>query len=85
MLEPLLAYDDEHGAALVPTLRVWLEHDGHAERAAAVLGVHRHTLRARIQQCARLLGRDLDEFAARADVWAALLALDAPVRAAASR
>jgi PucR family transcriptional regulator, purine catabolism regulatory protein len=80
MLAPLLRHDEEHGGALVPSLRVWLEHDGHAEEAATLLGVHRHTLRARIQTCARLLGRDLDAFPARADVWAALLALDPAVR-----
>jgi purine catabolism regulator len=82
MLGPLLRHDAEHGGALVPSLRVWLEHDGHAEEAAALLGVHRHTLRSRIQTCARLLGRDLDSFPARADVWAALLALDPAVRPA---
>jgi purine catabolism regulator len=81
MLAPLLEHDEEHGGSLVPSLRVWLEHDGHAEEAAALLGVHRHTLRARIQTCARLLGRDLDSFPARADVWAALLALEPAVRA----
>lgn len=80
-LAPLLQHDAEHGGSLVRTLRVWLEHDGHAEEAAALLGVHRHTLRARIQTCARLLGRDLDAFPARADAWAALLALDPAVRA----
>lgn len=76
MLGPLLEHDAKHGGVLVPSLRTWLEHDGHAEEAAALLGVHRHTLRSRIQTCARLLRRDLDAFPARADVWAALLALD---------
>jgi purine catabolism regulator len=82
MLAPLLRHDAEHGGSLVPSLRTWLEHDGHAEEAAALLGVHRHTLRSRIQTCARLLGRDLDAFPARADVWAALLALEPSVRTA---
>ena len=36
--------------------------------------MHRHTLRARIAQSERLLGRDLGSFQARAEVWAALLA-----------
>ena len=40
--------------------------------AATALGVHRHTVRARIGLAQTLLGTDLASFAARADLWAAL-------------
>ncbi|WP_431247923.1 helix-turn-helix domain-containing protein [Leifsonia xyli] len=36
--------------------------------------MHRHTLRARVADAERLLGRDLSSFAARADLYAALRA-----------
>lgn len=74
-LAPLLAKDAADGGALVESLRVWLEENGQVERAAGRLGVHRHTMRARIAECERVLGYDLGSFHARADLWAALLAL----------
>ena len=41
------------------------------------LGVHRHTVRTRLALAERLLGRDLGAFSTRAELWAALHALDA--------
>ncbi|GLI26799.1 PucR family transcriptional regulator [Agromyces rhizosphaerae] len=76
-LDPLVAHDAAEGTALVATLRTWLERNGHFDAAARALGVHRHTVRARIQHAERLLGRDLSTFHARADLWAALLAAGA--------
>lgn len=59
-----------------PALRaagsVWLEHNCSWDRAATQLGVHRHTLRSRIDTIGRRLGMNLDGFAARAELWAAL-------------
>ncbi|WP_394554408.1 PucR family transcriptional regulator ligand-binding domain-containing protein [Agromyces sp. MMS24-JH15] len=75
-LAPLTEHDAVHGSELVPTVRAWLEHGGGFDRAAQHLGVHRHTVRARIATAERLLGRDLSEFHAKADLWAALLAVD---------
>ncbi|MFC6930362.1 helix-turn-helix domain-containing protein [Actinomadura yumaensis] len=46
--------------------------NGQGEAAARALGVHRHTLRARMRKAARLLGRDLDDPAVRAELWIAL-------------
>lgn len=79
VLAPLRAHDAAHPAApnqtgLVETLRAWLIANGEYEAAARALGVHRHTLRARVATAERLLGRDLAPFAARAELWAALLA-----------
>ncbi|MFJ4046480.1 PucR family transcriptional regulator ligand-binding domain-containing protein [Microbacterium sp. NPDC089987] len=73
-LAPLRAHDATTGADLERTLRVWLEHDTRSEQTAAALGIHRHTLRARIAQAASLLGADLGSFPARAELWATLRA-----------
>ena len=59
---------------LESTLRVWLEHDARFEQAALALGIHRHTLRTRVAQAARLLGLDLSSFPDRAELWALLQA-----------
>ncbi|TFD62736.1 PucR family transcriptional regulator [Cryobacterium suzukii] len=75
-LAPVMAHDRAHSTELLLTLRVWLLCNGHFGEAAAQLGVHRHTVRTRIQQAEQLLARDLGSFPARADVWAALLATD---------
>ncbi|MFC6714687.1 helix-turn-helix domain-containing protein [Branchiibius cervicis] len=65
LLAPL---DDES----LTTLRIWLEHNGSWDPTAKALGVHRHTVRARIDAAGVLLGMDLNTFAARAEVWNAL-------------
>ncbi|WP_144761440.1 PucR family transcriptional regulator [Curtobacterium sp. 9128] len=74
-LAPVVEHDARTGAQLTATLRTWLEQDCEYDRAARVLGVHRHTVRARIEHAARILDRDLARFATRADVWAAFSAL----------
>ncbi|KAA9107683.1 PucR family transcriptional regulator [Microbacterium rhizomatis] len=74
-LAPLREHDAAHGTALIDTLRAWLDADGSHEASARALGVHRHTVRARIGLAERVLGRDLGTFAARAELWAALRAL----------
>ena len=71
-LAPLREHDAGEGTALVETVRVWLEQDARIDAAATSLGVHRHTVRARIGLAQRLLDTDLASFAARADLWAAL-------------
>ena len=74
-LEPLVEHDESQGTALVETMRAWLDADGSHEASARALGVHRHTVRARIGLAERVLGRDLGTFAARAELWAALQAV----------
>lgn len=59
-------------AGLRRTLEVWLEHNGAWDPAAKALGIHRHTLRARVDAAAVQLGMDLDTFAARSELWGAL-------------
>lgn len=71
-LAALRTHDSRHGTALEATLVAWLDHDGSNEAAARALGVHRHTVRARLALAQRLLGRDLATFADRAAVYTAL-------------
>lgn len=75
LLQPVLRVDREEGAALVDSLRGWLEANGQWDPAARRLGIHRHTLRNRITRIEQLLGRPLDTFAARAELWLALHSL----------
>ncbi|MFG6403811.1 PucR family transcriptional regulator [Microbacterium sp. P04] len=72
VLEPLTGHDAAHGSDLVATARSWLENDTRLDATAVALGVHRHTVRARIAQVERILGVDLTAFPARAELWAAL-------------
>lgn len=71
---PLVAHDATHGTELAPSLRVYLDAHGQWEAAAASLGVHRHTLRARIEKVRELLGVDLDSARVRAELLLAMLA-----------
>lgn len=72
LLGPLQRHDADHGSALVESLREWLGRHGAWDAAAANLGVHRHTLRARIRKAEALLGRSLDSPGLRAELWFAL-------------
>ncbi|WP_416888195.1 PucR family transcriptional regulator ligand-binding domain-containing protein [Microbacterium sp.] len=74
-LRRLREHDLDHGAALEETLRTWLAQDAQLDAAARVLGVHRHTVRARVHQAEQLLDSDLSSFPARAQLWAAFAAL----------
>lgn len=80
ILRPVLDRDAAGGSTLLESLRVWLAHNGQFEGAAHQLGVHRHTLRARIAQVEELLGRDLSSFQVRAELWAAILATGDDIR-----
>ncbi|MEU2577323.1 PucR family transcriptional regulator ligand-binding domain-containing protein [Streptomyces anulatus] len=59
-------------APLADTLRSWLSLHGSWDRTAVALGVHRNTVRQRIERCAELLGADLDDMDVRAELWFAL-------------
>lgn len=56
------------------TLRTHLAHLGRIRPTAQALGIHRNTLRARLDRIAALLGRDLDDPDVRAELWLALRA-----------
>ena len=78
LLEPLRRHDEKQSDAIEASLRVWLAHHGQTSPAALELGVHRHTLTARMRTAAELLRMDLDSPDARAELWAALRLLAPP-------
>jgi purine catabolism regulator len=57
-LGPLARYDAEHGTALVPTLRAYVQADYNANKTARQLYVHANTLAYRLRTIRRLLGGD---------------------------
>ena len=75
VLAPLLEFDTTTGAALVETLRAYLEEDGSVVRVAERLFVHRNTVRYRLEQIERLTGRRLATTADRVQLWLALHAV----------
>lgn len=70
LLDRLVDRPDSH--ELVSAARTWLECNGAWESAAKQLGIHRHTLRARVDLLGEILGLDLEVFADRVELWAAL-------------
>ncbi|WP_026181276.1 PucR family transcriptional regulator [Demetria terragena] len=71
-LQPLDDYAAASGVDLRMSLTTWLKHHGHFGPAAQELGIHRHTLRQRINRAAQLLDRDLEDIETRFDLWFAL-------------
>ncbi|WP_033289175.1 PucR family transcriptional regulator [Amycolatopsis jejuensis] len=62
------------GTDLVASLQAFLEHHGQWEAASAALGVHRHTLRSRMERIEGLLGVDLGSAQVRAELLLSLTA-----------
>jgi purine catabolism regulator len=63
---------DPRGPVLLHTAVTWLEANGHWDNAAAALGLHRHTVRQRVDRAFELLGMDLTRPDDRFEVWLAL-------------
>lgn len=62
------------GDAVLATLHVWLVENRSIEATADRMGVHRHTVRNRIQKAAQLTGHDLDGIDTQTELWLALKA-----------
>jgi len=73
VLGPIAA--SREGAQQLRCARVWLEHNGQWDPAARELGLHRHSLKARIVKLESALGFSLEGFAGRAQLWALLQAM----------
>lgn len=54
-------YDERHGTELLGTLQVYLDHCKDMNASAAVLRVHKNTVRYRIAKCLELLDTDLED------------------------
>lgn len=71
VLSPLDAVDQKQGTELARTLAVYLDHTSNIEAAAQELGIHRHTMRARLRRIGELTGRSLSESADLLELWLA--------------
>lgn len=67
---------EEADSKLLVTLRAWIDACGMTDSAAAAIGVHRHTMRNRMQRIARITGRSLDSSRDRGELWLAFEARD---------
>jgi PucR family transcriptional regulator, purine catabolism regulatory protein len=72
VLGPIEQAEGDYGEELVRSLDVFIEHNGHWERAANSLYCHRHTLRYRIRRIEQLTGRDFSNARDRIEFWLAL-------------
>lgn len=70
-IETLLAYDDS-GNRLLETLEVFLLEHGNRERASKRLGIHRNTLRQRVERIREVSEIDLDDEDSHFDLAIAL-------------
>ena len=74
---PLLAYDTEHGTALVTVLRAFLEAGRNKSTAAAAAHLSRPALYEGLHRIERVLGVDLDSVDSCLSLHVALVARDA--------
>ena len=72
LLGPLLAYDDQHRAELLLTLREFLACSGSWNACAVRMYVHVNTVRYRIRRIEELTGRDLSRLDDQVDFFLAL-------------
>ena len=72
LLGPLLAYDDQHRAELLPTLREFLACSGSWNACAVRMYVHVNTVRYRIRRIEELTGRNLSRLDDQVDFFLAL-------------
>lgn len=71
LIEPLARYDDDEQSQLLPTVTAWLANNCVWDLTARQLGVHRHTLRNRIDAAGGILGLNLDGLRDRLELFAA--------------
>jgi PucR family transcriptional regulator, purine catabolism regulatory protein len=64
--------EGDYGEELLRSLDVFIEHNGHWEKAAKALYCHRHTLRYRVRRVEELTGRDFSNARDRIEFWLAL-------------
>jgi purine catabolism regulator len=72
VLGPVEQGEGEYGEELLRSLDVFIENNGHWEKAANALYCHRHTLRYRMRRVEQLTGRDLSSARDRIEFWLAL-------------
>ncbi|MDQ0680441.1 purine catabolism regulator [Arthrobacter pascens] len=76
LLQPLIAHDEAEETELLATVREWFANNCVWDKTARRLGVHRHTLRNRIDAAGRILGLNLDGMRDRLELFAAVQFLE---------
>ena len=76
LLQPLMEYDAAENTELLATVQEWLANNCVWDKTARLLGVHRHTLRNRIDAAGRILGLNLDGMRDRLELYAAVQFLE---------
>lgn len=69
-------YDEEHGTQLLETLSSYMRHNGNISEVAALLHVHKHTVRYRLRRVAELTGLDVTRFEDAAQLYLAVRATE---------
>lgn len=72
LIEPLANHDKAEQTQLLPTVSAWLANNCVWDRTARQLGIHRHTLRNRIDAAGTVLGLNLDILRDRLELFAAV-------------
>jgi PucR family transcriptional regulator, purine catabolism regulatory protein len=72
VLGPVEHGEGDYGEELLRSIDVFIEHNGHWEKAASALFCHRHTLRYRVRRVEQLTGRDFSSARDRIEFWLAL-------------
>nr|WP_243736159.1 PucR family transcriptional regulator [Leucobacter luti] len=72
VLAPIDAVDSATGSDLFATIQVYVSSLGNHAATADALGVHRHTVRARLARVTQLLGRDLTRPENFLELWMAV-------------
>lgn len=78
LIEPLAKHDEAEQTQLLPTVSAWLRNNCVWDRTARQLGIHRHTLRNRIDAAGTVLGLNLDGLRDRLELFAAVQFLEEP-------
>lgn len=71
-LTPLTSYDATHHSDLLRTADVYFSADGNVARTATLLGVHRNTVRQRLDRIGELMGQDWNRMPRKLDLQLAL-------------
>lgn len=72
LVAPLAKHDESEQTQLLPTVSAWLRNNCVWDRTARELGIHRHTLRNRIDAAGAVLGLNLDSLRDRLELFAAV-------------
>ncbi len=72
-LGPVLNYDTEHNANLLPTLRAYLVSNGNITKTSQKIFVHRNTLLYRLNQIQEMTGWDLEDAYTRMNLLISIL------------